>query len=88
MNYMHFVVLVTLPGPLHLGAVVFRCSKVSQLGPVNTYSMLHFSGMRTHGNDVRACPRPKMYMYVTVWLTAQDPNDTYMFLDQSTQQVI
>ena len=37
MTWLHFVVLVALPGPPQLIAVAPRRSKISQLGPINAY---------------------------------------------------
>ena len=39
------VVIPAVPAPLQQGAVAPECSKVSQLGPVNTYFKSRFKGM-------------------------------------------
>ena len=49
------MVLVDLPGPLHLGGVTPRCRKVSQIGPVNTYFKPHFPGMCTCNSKTSTC---------------------------------
>ena len=70
-NYLSIsVVIPAVPASLQQGAVAPKCSKVSQLGPVNTYFKSHFLGMRTRKfktSGVR--PRPKTYGYVTVRCT-------------------
>ena len=61
------MVIPAVPAPQQQGAAAPKCSKVSQLGPVNTYFKSHFLGMGTQKfktSGVR--PRPKTYAYVTV----------------------
>ena len=61
------VVIPAVPAPQQQGAVAPKCSRDSQLGPVNTYFKSHFLGIGTRKfktSGVR--PRPKTYAYVTV----------------------
>ena len=62
MTFVHFVVLLAMSGPLQQGIVAPNCSKVSQLGPLNTYFMGRFSGMSTRQIiAVRVRPWAKTY---------------------------
>ena len=62
MKFVHFVVLLAMPGPLHQGIVAPNCSEVSQLGPGNTHFKCYFLGMSTRKViSVRVRPWAKTY---------------------------